>query len=67
MKADVEGESVCVSKINFVGHSLADFLRGGGRVQGQSNSLIIHQSQRHVYGQLCLGNLSVEKRRMRLY
>lgn len=67
MEADVEGESVCVSKIKLVCHGLADFTRSGGRVQGQSNSPIIHQSQRNIYGLFCLGSLSVGKRRMRLY
>lgn len=41
LEGDVEGESKRVSKINPVSHCLADFCRGGGRVQLQADAAAV--------------------------
>lgn len=64
VEADVQGESVCVSKINLGSQSLTDFSRSGGWVYIQTDSAVVHQRHRHLYGLLGLCSLSAGKRKV---
>lgn len=65
VEADVQGESVCVSKINLVSQGLTDFSRSGGWVYIQTDSAVVHQRHRHLYGLLGLRGLSAGRRKVR--